>query len=57
MKTDKKTTAKKTVHDAKGKASFDQNGQGSSPKYGQAGDVPNESGKGMEKVEKGKAKS
>lgn len=57
MKNDKKATAKKTVHDAKGKASFDQNGQGSSPKYGQAGDVPNESGKGMDKVEKKKTTS
>jgi len=57
MEKDKKTTGtKKTVHDAKGKASFDQNGQGSAPKYGEAGDTPNESGKGMDKVEKKKDK-
>lgn len=54
MEKNKKTTPKKKVHDAKGKASFDQNGQGSAPKYGQAGDTPNESGKGMDKIEKGK---
>ncbi len=30
--------------DAKGKASFDQNGQGSSPKYAQSGKEPNENG-------------
>lgn len=34
----------KTSGDAKGKASFDQNGKGAAPKYGQAGDTPNESG-------------
>jgi hypothetical protein len=48
MKNDKKE-APKTSGDAKGKASFDQNGQGSAPKYGQAGEKPNESG---EKVKK-----
>lgn len=58
MEKDKKTTStKKTVHNAKGKASFDQNGKGSAPKYGQAGDTPNESGKGMDKVNKRKTKS
>ncbi len=57
MKDDKKDSTKKKVHDAKGKASFDQNGQGSAPKYGQAGDTPNESGKGMDKVTTGKTKS
>jgi len=41
----------KTSGDAKGKASFDQNGEGAAPKYGQAGDEPNESG---EKVDKRK---
>lgn len=46
---EKKPTNKKIMGDAKGKASFDQNGKGSSPKYGQAGDTPNESGKGMKK--------
>ena len=30
--------------DAKGKASFDQNGEGNSPKYGQSGEEPNENG-------------
>jgi len=44
----------KTSGDAKGKASFDQNGEGASPKYGQAGEEPNESG---EKVDKRKAKT
>jgi len=39
----------KTSGDAKGKASFDQNGQGAAPKYGQAGDTPNESGEGITK--------
>ncbi|MEH3114284.1 hypothetical protein [Pedobacter terrae] len=29
---------------SKGKASFDQNGEGSSDKFGQAGSAPNESG-------------
>lgn len=42
--------------DAKGKASFDQNGKGASPKYGAAGDEPNESGKGMKNIEKDKNK-
>lgn len=32
----------KTVGDAKGKVSFDQNGEGDSPKYGQAGEDPSE---------------
>lgn len=57
MKDKPKPNPKKPVQDAKGKASFDQNGQGSAPKYGQAGDTPNESGKGMDRVAKGKAKS
>ena len=39
-----KTEKPKTSGDAKGKASFDQNGQGAAPKYGKAGDKPNESG-------------
>ncbi|RYG10984.1 MAG: hypothetical protein EOO07_21305 [Chitinophagaceae bacterium] len=30
--------------DAKGKATFDQNGQGNSPKYGQSGEEPKENG-------------
>ncbi|HTM98103.1 MAG TPA: hypothetical protein VL088_05145 [Pedobacter sp.] len=30
--------------DAKGKATFDQNGEGNSPKYAQSGEEPNENG-------------
>ena len=30
--------------DAKGKASFDQNGEGNSPKYAHSGEDPNENG-------------
>ena len=30
--------------DAKGKATFDQNGEGNSPKYAQSGTEPNENG-------------
>lgn len=37
--------------DAKGKASFDQNGEGAAPKYGQAGEEPNESGEKVKKRE------
>lgn len=45
MKDENKNTEKpKNSGDAKGKATFDQNGQGAAPKYGQAGDQPNESG-------------
>lgn len=43
IKKDKKH--EKQSGDAKGKASFDQNGEGSSPKYGHAGHEPNESNK------------
>ncbi|WP_406826497.1 hypothetical protein [Pedobacter sp. KACC 23697] len=48
MKTkDNKNTAEKT-HKSKGsskeKASFDQNGDGASDQFGQAGSTPNESG-------------
>jgi len=43
MKNEKKTQEKK-VGDAKGKASFDENGKGAAPKYGAAGETPNESG-------------
>jgi len=35
----------KTKGTSKEKASFDQNGEGASEKYGQAGSTPNESGK------------
>ena len=55
MENKKKTTAStnKTAGNAKGKATFDQNGKGASPKYGQAGRTPNESGEGMkEKTDK-----
>lgn len=48
----KQTENSKTSGDAKGKASFDQNGQGAAPKYGQAGDQPNESGEKVKKREK-----
>ena len=41
MEKDKKTTEKsKNTGDAKGKASFDQNGKGAAPKYGEAGIDP-----------------
>jgi len=43
-KTQENNEKTKTSGDAKGKASFDQNGEGAAPKYGQAGDEPNESG-------------
>jgi len=36
---------KKQSGDAKGKATFDQNGTGNSPKYGQAGETPSGNGK------------
>ncbi len=49
MKKDNKREKPKISGDAKGKATFDQNGQGSAPKYGQAGERNNESG---EKVDK-----
>jgi hypothetical protein len=43
--------------DAKGKATFDQNGEGNSPKYAQAGNVePNENG-ALEDQEFNKEKS
>lgn len=42
---DKKSEDTEKTGTSKEKASFDQNGQGASEKYGQAGDTPNESGK------------
>ena len=36
--------APKQSGDAKGKATFDQNGQGNSPKYAQSGEEANENG-------------
>jgi hypothetical protein len=54
MKKIKKTTDKTNTGDAKGKASFDQNGKGNSPKYGDAGHETNESGKGMDKIKQDK---
>lgn len=47
----KKQQQTKQSGDAKGKATFDQNGQGSAPKYGQAGEKPNESGERVKKRE------
>lgn len=48
MKTEdnKKATEKEQEEkgSSKGKASFDQNGEGASEKFGQAGSSPNESG-------------
>ena len=44
-KKDNKSEDTKKAGTSKEKASFDQNGQGASEKYGQAGDTPNESGK------------
>ena len=54
MEKDKKTTEKtqektKTSGDAKGKASMDQNGEGASPKYGQAGEDPSKTEEGAKK--------
>lgn len=45
----KKTEKKKNAGDAKGKASFDQNGEGAAPKYGQAGIDPSETKEGAKK--------
>jgi hypothetical protein len=39
-----KEEASKQSGDAKGKATFDQNGEGNSPKYAQSGEEPNENG-------------
>lgn len=54
MKNDKNQSAEepKKSGDAKGKATFDQNGQGAAPKYGQAGEKPNESSERVNKREK-----
>ena len=51
MKNEKKTEHEnpKSTGDAKGKASFDQNGKGESPKYGQAGVDPSETKEGAKK--------
>jgi hypothetical protein len=53
MGTDKKTskeeTSKKQAGDAKGKVSFDQNGDGAAPKYGQAGTDPSKTKEGAKK--------
>ncbi|SFA58388.1 hypothetical protein SAMN04488511_11935 [Pedobacter suwonensis] len=46
---DNKKAAKKAQNEkgsSKDKASFDQNGEGASEKFGQAGSKPNESGDG-----------
>lgn len=52
MENDKKHQDKKNTGDAKGKASLDQNGEGAAPKYGQAGEQPNESGETVDKADK-----
>lgn len=44
-----KENKEKNTGDAKGKASFDQNGEGNSPKYGQAGKEPSETKEGAKK--------
>lgn len=50
MAKDKKTAEKpKNSGDAKGKATFDQNGEGNSPKYGQAGIDPAKTKEGAKK--------
>ncbi|WP_316765380.1 hypothetical protein [Pedobacter frigiditerrae] len=51
MKNEKKNKQEnpKSAGDAKGKASFDQNGKGASPKYGQAGIDPSETKEGAKK--------
>lgn len=43
-KQDKKEKPKQ-AGDAKGKATFDQNGEGNSPKYAQSGEEPTENGR------------
>ncbi len=52
--TAKKNTKNKNSGSSKEKATFDQNGKGSSDKFGKAGTTPNESGmengKGIESV-------
>ena len=48
-KNTEKTEKGRTAGDAKGKASFDQNGEGASPKYGQAGEDPSETKEGAKK--------
>ena len=56
-KKDNKNEDTKKTGTSKEKASFDQNGEGASEKYGQAGDTPNESGKeGAGTVNKNKSK-
>ena len=56
MEDSKKKTSKteedgkeKSAGDAKGKVSFDQNGEGEAPKYGQAGEDPSETEEGAKK--------
>ncbi|MES2448802.1 MAG: hypothetical protein V4546_16575 [Bacteroidota bacterium] len=44
-----KKEQQKETGDAKGKASFDQNGEGAAPKYGQAGKDPSETKEGAKK--------
>lgn len=56
MKKQNEKEKPKQSGDAKGKATFDQNGEGSSPKYAQSGDEPNENG-ALEDQEFNKEKS
>ncbi len=44
MKKQKEKEEPKQSGDAKGKATFDQNGQGNSPKYAQSGEEPTGNG-------------
>ena len=44
MKTKKEENSSKSKGSSTEKASFDQNGKGTSSKYGQSGSTPNESG-------------
>ncbi len=56
MKKQNEKEKPKQSGDAKGKATFDQNGEGNSPKYAQSGDQPNENG-ALEDQEFNKGKS
>lgn len=51
-----KKKSKKQIGDAKGKASFDQNGEGNSSKYGQAGHKPNEAAEPLKHTDAQKKK-
>lgn len=51
-KDQKDKSTPKTSGTSKEKATFDQNGKGASDKFGEAGETPNESGSGVNKVKK-----